>query len=152
MLGPGKEEGLHEKTISDGTSPVAADECRLRQADANAFVKKIGATPRGYSPVEKRSEPRVPTDDPASMHILSPLIDERFAIRVLDASKNGLKLSASIHLQPGMLVQVRIRNSIAIGEVRHCTKVGEEFHAGIRLDDVITHHAPGATLRSPQPN
>jgi len=138
-----KEQLLHEKTIPDGTSPAAGGECRQRQAEANAFLKKVLATPPCYSAIEKRSEPRVPTDDPASMHILSPLMVERFAIRVLDVSRNGLKLSSPVRLQPGMLVQVRIRNIIAIGEVRHCTNVGDDFLAGVHLDDVLTLNAPG---------
>ncbi len=144
MHGSEKEQVLHERTISGGASPAAAGECLQRQAEANAFLKKVLATPPSYSATEKRSEPRVPTDDPASLHILSPLIDERFAIRVLDVSRNGLKLSSPVRLQPGMLVQVRIRNIIAIGEVRHCTNVGDGFRAGVHLDDVLTHNEPGA--------
>ena len=139
MHGSAKEQELRETSIP-GTSPAAGAECSLRQAEAISFLKRISGEPGTDSAIEKRSEPRVPTDDPASMRILHPFMAERFAIRVLDVSKNGLKLSSPIRLRPGMLVLVRIRNIIAMGEVRHGAEVGGEFHAGVHLDDVLTHN------------
>src|ERR1700733_2239329 len=100
MHGSAKEQELREKSIPDGTSPAAGAGCGLRQAEAISFLKRVPAKPGADSVIEKRSEPRVPTDDPASMRILHPFMAERFAIRVLNVSKNGLKLSSSVRLRP----------------------------------------------------
>jgi hypothetical protein len=141
MHGSAKEQELRETSIP-GTSPTASAECGLRQTEAISFLKRVPAKPGTDSAIEKRSEPRVPTDDPGSMRVLHPFMAERFAVRVLDVSKNGLKLSSPVRLRPGMLVLVRIRNIIAMGEVRHGAAVGDEFHAGVHLDDVLMHNMP----------
>jgi hypothetical protein len=132
MLGSAGLEPLH---------PERRQECAVKQAEAVAFVKRVAlATTTSYAGLERRREPRIPTDDAASMQVLNPLLDGRFAIRVLDVSRNGLKLSTLTYLQRGTLVQVYIRNIVALGEVRHCVKIGDEFHAGVRLDDVLVRH------------
>src|ERR1700722_2886740 len=87
--------------------------------------------------VERRREPRISTDDSASMHVLNPLLEGRQAVRVLDASRNGLKLSSLMDLQRGTLIQVYIGNIVAMGEVRYCSKCGGAFHLGIQLDNVF---------------
>ena len=121
--------------------PDLRHECEIRQVEAVDFVKRVAvATTTSYPGLERRREPRISTDDPASMQVLNPLLEGRFMIRVLDVSKNGLKLSCSTRLQRGTLVQVYIKNIVAMGEVRHCVQIGDEFHAGVQLDDVLARH------------
>jgi hypothetical protein len=130
-----------EGSIGQKPGDAARKECEVKQAQAIEFVKRVAlATTTSYSGLERRHEPRISTDDPAVMQVLNPLLDGRLSIRVLDVSRNGLKLSSLMHLQRGTLVQVYIRNIVAMGEVRHCVKIGDEFHAGVRLDDVLAHH------------
>ena len=57
------------------------------------------------------------------------------AVRVLDVSKSGLKLSTSESIDPGTIVRVHIKGSLVMAEVRYCAPVGSEFHAGIKLQD-----------------
>ena len=75
------------------------------------------------------------------MQVLNPFLDGRLAVRVLDVSRNGLRLSTDTQLLRGTLVQIYIKNIVAMGEVRHCVRIGDEYHAGIRLDDVLAHHS-----------
>jgi hypothetical protein len=74
------------------------------------------------------------------MHVLNSLLDGRLAIRVLDVSRNGLKLGSLTHFQRGTLVQVFMDSLVAMGEVRYCKQIGDEFHVGVRLDDVVPRH------------
>jgi hypothetical protein len=137
----GQGSGSADAMSLSGVSKLRND-CEIRQAEAVAFVQRVAvATTTSYAGLERRREPRISTDDAASMQVLNPLMDGRVAIRVLDVSRNGLKLSTLAHLQRGTLVQVYIRNIVAMGEVRHCVKIGDEFHAGVRLDDVLAHHS-----------
>lgn len=87
--------------------------------------------------IERRRDRRISTDDCASMKMLNPAVDGRQAIRVLDVSRSGLKLSSYLPLERGTLVQVYFGNIVAMGEVRHCVKCGAEFHAGVQLDNVF---------------
>jgi len=124
------------------SAPDLRNDCEIKQAEAVAFVRRVAvATTTSFTGLERRREPRIATDDAASMQVLNPLLDGRVAIRVLDVSRNGLKLCTLTHLQRGTLVQVYLRNIVAMGEVRHCVKIGDEFHAGVRLDDVLAHHS-----------
>jgi len=103
---------------------------------------------RGHPPahatcaVDRRREPRYSTDDPASMHLLNPLLADRQAIRVVEVSRNGMKIVSPMHLQRGTLIQVYIGDIIVMGEVRHSTNFGAEVHAGILIDTVFRRH-PG---------
>ena len=64
MNGSKTEQVLHEKTIpEDVTSPAPGADCRQRQAEATAFLKRLLPTTDSSLAVEKRSEPRVPTDE-----------------------------------------------------------------------------------------
>jgi hypothetical protein len=136
----GELQGVAELTPMNAQD-VRSD-CEIKQAEAVAFVRRVAvATTTSHSGLERRREPRIATNDAASMHVLNPLLDGRVAVRVLDVSRNGLKLCTFTHLQRGTLVQIYLRNIVAMGEVRHCAKIGDEFHAGVQLDDVLAHHS-----------
>jgi hypothetical protein len=136
-----------ERHLSVGITPAESTPdlhrgCQGKQAEAVAFVKRLAvATTTSYPGLERRREPRMLTDDAATMQVLNPLLDGRLAVRVLDVSRNGLKLSTDIQLHRGTLVQIYIKNIVAMGEVRHCVRIGDEYHAGIQLDDVLAYHS-----------
>ena len=71
------------------------------------------------------------------MHVLHPLSTARIDVRVLDVSKDGLRLRVPEFLQPGSVIQVRLESSIALGEVRYCRAAHGGFDAGIQLQDVF---------------
>jgi hypothetical protein len=121
--------------------PPDRDGCEIKRAEALAFAKRVAlVTTTSYSGIERRHEPRISTDYCASMQVLNPLLDGRLAIHVLDVSKSGLKIRSLMHLAKGTLVQIFIRNIVAMGEVRHCGKIGDEFHVGLQIEDVLLRH------------
>ena len=89
-----------------------------------------------YSGDERRREPRAPSDEPASLKVLSPTLSALSEVRVLDISGGGMKLFVSDFLHPGMIVQVRLKGSVALGEVSYCVPVGTGFHVGLQVQEI----------------
>jgi hypothetical protein len=90
-----------------------------------------------YSGPENRKCPRVETDDPAVITILKPERTTRVKIRILNASKHGLKLEVPTQLMIGAFVQVHVRELFILAEVRYCLAVGSSFHSGVQIHDVF---------------
>jgi hypothetical protein len=86
---------------------------------------------------DRRKSPRTETDDPAVMTILKPDRSARIKVRILDASKEGLKILVPNELMKGMLVQVNVRDLFILAEVRYCRRSGAVFHAGVFIQDVF---------------
>ncbi len=91
----------------------------------------------GYVGPENRRSPRVETDDPAVLTILKPERSSRVKIRILNASKEGLKLELAAELMAGAFVQVHVRDLFILAEVRYCLRVGALFHSGVLIHDVF---------------
>jgi PilZ domain len=96
-------------------------------------------------PADRRAEPRSPTDLPATIKLLNPLqASGRISARVIDYSRGGLKLRVEKSLMPGTLVQIRLGEKLLLGDVRFCSPAdGDEFYAGVRLQDVFETGAGG---------
>jgi hypothetical protein len=90
-----------------------------------------------YSGPENRKSPRVETDDPAVLTVLDPDRTQRFDMRIVNASKEGLKLEVPKLLLPGAIVQVHVRDLFIQAEVRYCIAARDKFHAGVRIHDVF---------------
>jgi hypothetical protein len=109
--------------------------------DTARFARQMADLGRRQRPGEgsedRRRDRRTPVDTPASMRILNPLSGARIDIHVLDVSDHGLKLSVPHFLSPGTGIQVRLKNTIAMAEVRYCRPMGAEFHVGVWIQDVF---------------
>ncbi len=68
--------------------------------------------------------------------------------RIVNISGKGLRLKLSGAVQPGMLVQARIGNRIIMAKVRYCIPDGQEFHAGVAIQDVFP--IPGGSAEIPE--
>jgi hypothetical protein len=86
---------------------------------------------------DRRRERRTPSDDPGTLQVLKPFSPDVWPTQLIDVSRGGLKLRVPEFLQRGTIVQVHFRTTIAIGEVRHCTQTGDEFHIGVKLGEVM---------------
>lgn len=87
---------------------------------------------------DRRTDVRHPSDQPATIKFLNPVQSSAdVSARVLEISRGGLKLRVNRPLMPGTLVQIRFGGKLLMGEVRHCDPAGDEYHAGIRLQDVF---------------
>ena len=126
-------------------SEIASDPM-LSPGDAEKFVKQLADLSRQQrrgceTTEERRRDFRVPLDVSASLKAINPLSAERSAIRIIDASPGGLKLRVPEFLNPGTSIQIRLKRTIALAEVRYCHPVGTEFHVGVRLQDVFPRGA-----------
>jgi hypothetical protein len=86
---------------------------------------------------ENRKSVRVPTDDLAVLTVLRPEPSGHIDTRVLDTSKEGLKLFIPRELLKGTLVQIHLRDLFILAEVRYCRSFGAGFHAGVLIQDVF---------------
>jgi len=115
--------------------------CKAKVAEATRLASEAiqpnSAQQNGPARVERRSALRIPTDDPASLKALNPLSQSRLDIRIVDTSKHGFKVRVPEYVEPGTIVQIRLRNQIALAEVRYCLSVGTEFHIGVEIQDVF---------------
>lgn len=90
-----------------------------------------------YKGPEHRKSPRLETDDPAVLTLIRPERPSRVGIRILDASREGLKLSTPCELETGSFVQVHVRELFILAEVRYCIPAAEGFYAGVQIYDVF---------------
>jgi hypothetical protein len=86
---------------------------------------------------ENRKSVRVPTDDLAVLTILRPEPSGHIDTRVLDTSKEGLKIFIPRELLKGAVVQIHLRDLFILAEVRYCRSFGTGFHAGVLIQNVF---------------
>jgi anti-sigma factor RsiW len=121
------------------THVTGCEVCARRLAKAVEFMLRLAAQNRQEPRValsDRRQEPRMPTDDPGSMRVLHPLVGDWASVQILDASRGGTRVRTGAYVAAGTLVQLRIKDSVALGEIRYCVPAGDAFHAGIQIQDL----------------
>jgi hypothetical protein len=84
---------------------------------------------------DRRTEPRLLVDEPATLDLLQPSAGGRIDVQILDISQSGVGLRSTRILPTGALVHICIRSTIvAIGQVRHTTRVNGEYFSGVLLE------------------
>ena len=92
---------------------------------------------------EMRKEPRYKTDETVSLQTLNPFSTERYPGQLADVSRSGMKLQTQVRVECGTLIKISLKNVIAFGEVRYCVEVGDAFHFGVQLSQMVQlrrHH------------
>jgi PilZ domain len=87
---------------------------------------------------ERRSEHRSEVNLRGRIKSFNPLTSSSLStgVRIIEISRRGLKIEATLPYIPYSLVQVTIGNQMVMGEVRHCTQIESGFHVGIeKVDD-----------------
>ncbi len=69
------------------------------------------------------------------------------AAEVVESSAGGLKLALTAPLAPGALVRIEQADKLLLGEIVFCSRSGEAWLAGVKLDHVITGLASLQRLR-----
>jgi predicted anti-sigma-YlaC factor YlaD len=110
--------------------------CRSKVTAAIEFSQALARLRQETA--EMRAAHRIPTDDPATIQILSPMSPDRWDVRIRDVSKGGLCVRTRKAIDRGAQVKIQRGGTIACGEVRYCVPVGEMFHVGIRLLEVLS--------------
>ncbi len=117
-------------------------ECKNRLDTTAQFVAHLVHLQRDYRSSDRRNEPRFRSSDAGFLRSFAPLSEERWPVQVIDVSRNGLGLLVPVRFSPGVLVQIQIDKTFALGEVMFSTEIGErEFRTGIRLQDVFVRKA-----------
>ena len=118
---------------------AVCSECAGKLPELVGFALTLQAITgrQGLRNGERRRAQRIPTDEPGRMRLLSPFSPATFEIRVLNVSRNGLGVSVPCRLQMEALVQVFCKDSIILGEVRHCILSDAKYQAGIQIQSVV---------------
>ena len=91
--------------------------------------------------VERRSEARYQTQDPAEIEILPGSGDPFYGI-VLDVSRSGLRVALQRRIHRGEQVKVTLHRNVIFGEVRYCRAVPEGFQAGLKIQELVRPAGP----------
>ncbi|MGD1096777.1 MAG: PilZ domain-containing protein [Bryobacteraceae bacterium] len=117
--------------------------CKNKLIEVENFARQLsdlGRRQGSEGEMERRREYRIAVDDRAFMRLVGPLSSTRVDVQILDVSRNGLRLCVPEFLQLGTIVQVHLKGSVMLGEVRYCSQVGtefHEFHVGVRITEVF---------------
>ncbi len=109
--------------------------CKLCESKLQLLFQ-LSRWQNGTERQERRQEVRTLVDEPASVRVLQGSFGS-LECQVLDRSKGGLKLLVSKPLEPGTIVQIRLKRTIVMGEVRYCVRVNTAFHVGLKVEDVV---------------
>ena len=87
-----------------------------------------------WKDTERRNEPRVPVNFTGRLKLLDPVtsVGPPHDVKVIEISRNGLRVRAPRYLIPKSLIQIRFGGKGMLGEVRYCVKTESEYYAGIK--------------------
>jgi len=111
--------------------------CRTRLAKSRTHIQQTGEVPSQASYDERRRETRIPTNDSAPVQVISPATLECMDAKVLDVSRNGLKIGIPKFLTIGVILRVQLRTLWILGEVRYCVQTEDGFCAGLYIQDCV---------------
>jgi anti-sigma factor RsiW len=81
------------------------ESCTNHLEETKKFVARMRGLSQhlgqGTDPKERRRHPRIPTDNPARLRVLQPVVLAQEDIRILDTSREGLKLVTTRPIDPG---------------------------------------------------
>lgn len=92
---------------------------------------------RSPSGRDRRTDIRIPTDEPAIVSLPLPEGIERVEVRVLDVSRSGLRIALNRKLNQGAMVMVHLRDTDVMAEVRYTRPYGEQHHIGLHVRFVV---------------
>ena len=61
------------------------------------------------------------------------------AARIVERSAYGLRVEIAEAIAPGTLVRLDLSDSLLLGEVAWCAKVGDGYHAGLQMEQSLQH-------------
>ena len=113
---------------------LECESCRQLLSESLGQRLALHAIKIAKAAAEKRSEPRFDTAGEGNIQELHPLSLDRQKIRIVNMSKNGLGIVVPKAILPGTIVQLRIRDTVELGNVRYCRVLeGKGFQVGVRL-------------------
>jgi hypothetical protein len=90
---------------------------------------------------ELRREPRFQSAGIGDLTIVNSSTFPKLSVTIVDVSRSGLQIELDEPLQPGGSVEVRLRDTIVMGEVRHCRPFSAgRYRVGMATSSVIGPH------------
>jgi len=86
----------------------------------------------------RRNDFRIPCDGRATIDVLTLQPRNSVQARVLDVNTSGVMLALPFALAPGTLIRIKMTEATADAEVRYCTHEGDEYHVGVRVEEIIS--------------
>jgi hypothetical protein len=108
---------------------------RLAEQDKCLWYLAELSAGEGAGDDDKRRYPRVVTNEGAALQVINPFSVDTWDVRIVDVSKGGLRTYTSNSLMPGSLIKIKMRYSVACGDVRYCVPADDGFYVGVRLHD-----------------
>lgn len=132
-----KDQLNHDEISAIDTHLGRCEDCanKLAEQDTCLWYMAELNSPEGADIGERRQQPRLATDDPATLRVLNPFSAGTWDVRIVDVSEGGLRAHTPKFLAPGSLIKVKMRYSVACGNVRYCVAGDNGFYAGVRLHD-----------------
>jgi len=59
-------------------------------------------------------------------------------VRVIDVSTSGVMLALPFAVTVGALIRIKMTGGDADGEVRYCTREGDEYHVGVSVEEITS--------------
>jgi hypothetical protein len=98
---------------------------------------------------ERRMGERVPASDQGHIRILTPVSAVTSTVQLVNRSTYGMRIKGANSVYPGTLVQIRLKDTLLIGEVRYCTDGLEGgFAFGIRVECSTTLKPETISMRT----
>jgi hypothetical protein len=86
---------------------------------------------------DRRSDCRSIDIGATVIDVLNPQPRSSVQANIVDVGTSGLKLSVPFFLVPGSLIRIHMTDAVANAEVRYCNCEGSQYHAGVRVDEII---------------
>jgi hypothetical protein len=102
----------------------------------------LGISPAIAARFDRRVEPRYPSLDEAIMVVASAPDKRRAIVRLLDVSKNGMRILTPRPLDLGEILQLRLSKTLILGIVRNCKERKEGFGVGLEFINVYVIPEP----------
>jgi anti-sigma factor RsiW len=112
-------------------------ECKIcREHFSDSAGKRLALQSMQVAKSEKeyeRSELRFDTEGEATLQELHPLSLDRQKVKIVNVSKHGLGILSPKAIVPGTIVQLRIKDTVELGNVRYCAVFADKgFQIGLR--------------------
>jgi hypothetical protein len=91
---------------------------------------------KGHLGSDRRSDCRTICAGDTVIDVLSPHPQRAVQARILDVGTASLRLSVPFFVSPGSLLRIHLTDSVAEGEVRHCTCEISEYHIGVAVIEI----------------
>jgi len=95
------------------------------------------ARPHNRGMDERRSEPRYLVTEDAFVWDLHRMKAGYHTAKIIDVSRNGMRLESGRRLARGSHVGIDFRGMIICGRVQHCSPSRDRFSMGIRIQDLL---------------